>query len=300
MRSAARSLLVSLIVVSVSVVNVTWAASSALAVTTSTSVPTPVCTNHSQMRSRSGKILGIVPAESVTHPIGKCAGSRSAAGAASFNGTPPLLFHGGSVMGSASTVGEVTVTPIYWAPSGYSFSASYLSVINGYVSNVAADSGKTTNVFATTTQYTNGTSHIKYAVHAGSALTDTNPFPTTATCTPDSGAIYQDNSGYTACIDDLSLHSEVQGFLTAHSLPNDLAHTYLVFLPKAAESCFTTSNGSHGGTCTINPFASTFGGFCGYHSFSGVYASMPFPVYNSPIGFTCSPQFGPGNPELWT
>jgi PKD repeat protein len=126
-------------------------------------------------------------------------------------------------------------------------------------------------------------------------LADANPYPTAKTCTPDSGAIYQDNSGYTACIDDQQLQSEVQGFLTAHSLPNDLAHLYLVFLPKAAESCFTALNGSQGGECSINPSSLTVGGFCGYHSFSGIYASMPFPIYNSPIGFTCSPQFGPGN-----
>ena len=291
------AVLVGLIVFGASAISVTWVASPALAATSGRSGSGPVCTGHTQVPSRPRKILGVVQAASVRDPLGRCGAGVSPAAAPSFNGTPPLLFHGGPVMGTPSTTGEVTMTPIYWAPAGYSFPTSYMSTINGYISNVAADSGKTTNVFSTGAQYTNGTKHIKYTIHAGVPLADANPYPTTATCTPDSGAIYQDNSGYTACIADQRLQSEVQSFLTAHSLPNDLAHLYLVFLPKAAESCFSTLNGSLGGECSLNPSSAAIGGFCGYHSFSGIYASMPFPIYNSPIGFTCSPQVsgGPGN-----
>ena len=35
---------------------------------------------------------------------------------------PPLVYHGGDVMGTAQA-GEITVTPIYWAPIGFSLDA---------------------------------------------------------------------------------------------------------------------------------------------------------------------------------
>ena len=43
------------------------------------------------------------------------------------------------------------MTPIFWVPPGYSARQNYQSVINGYLSNVAADSGKPTNVFSVAT-----------------------------------------------------------------------------------------------------------------------------------------------------
>jgi hypothetical protein len=149
----------------------------------------PGCIGQPRMPLRKGKILGIVPARPIGG-LGRNCTSGPPPGASSFNGTPPLIYHGGPVMGTVSTPGESTMTPIYWAPTGYNFPSTYQSIINGYISNVAADSGKPTNVFAASTQYTNGTSHINYKIHAGTALADTNGFPISQGCTPDSGPIY--------------------------------------------------------------------------------------------------------------
>jgi len=71
--------------------------------------------------------------------------------------TPPLVGpptdpnHYGPVMGTDPQGGRITVTPIFWVPPGYSARQNYQSVINGYLSNVAADSGKPTNVFSVAT-----------------------------------------------------------------------------------------------------------------------------------------------------
>src|SRR5205823_1570986 len=45
-----------------------------------------------------------------------------------YNGVPPLVFHGGALVG-VSTPGELTVTPIYWVPAGFSIPSGYKSTI---------------------------------------------------------------------------------------------------------------------------------------------------------------------------
>jgi hypothetical protein len=60
---------------------------------------------------------------------------------------PNLTWHGGPVMHSN------TVYSIYWAPAGYSYQTGYSASIDSYFKNVAADSGRKTNVYAVDTQY---------------------------------------------------------------------------------------------------------------------------------------------------
>ncbi len=218
-------------------------------------------------------------------------GSSMAANAnGGYLGRPPLSNHSGPVMGTNTTPGAVTVTPIYWDPS-FTFSSSYKSVINGFFTNVAADSGKTTNVFSTDLQY-----GINYDVQAGTPIVDSDAFPASG-CTPDTGAIYSDTTSYTNCLTDTQIQSELATVQAAHSLPADLADLYVVFLPEGVESCMTSADGAQDGSCTENDAGQST--FCGYHSFisSGplIYVDMPFPIYNSETHKTCSPQFGPGN-----
>src|SRR5579864_1996659 len=83
-----------------------------------------------------------------------------------YHGTPPLINHLGAVTGT-TTPGELTVTPVYWVPSGYSFPAGYETLVNQFVTDAATDSGKTTNVFAALPQYTNASAvHLSYLIHA--------------------------------------------------------------------------------------------------------------------------------------
>jgi hypothetical protein len=65
---------------------------------------------------------------------------------------PPLAYGGGPVL-TMSTGDGLIVTPIYWAPTGYAFPANYESIINGYIANVAAASGSTSNVLSVDTEY---------------------------------------------------------------------------------------------------------------------------------------------------
>ncbi|MDQ6838417.1 MAG: hypothetical protein M3137_08840, partial [Actinomycetota bacterium] len=182
-------------------------------------------------------------------------------------------------MGTTAAVGEVTVTPVYWAPNGYPLSPSYQSIINGFLSNVAADSGRPTNVFASLAQYTNASGvHLSDSMHAGAPITDTDAYPSSpAGCSPDAGAVYADTSGYRACVTDVQLQTEVVAFLAARALPSDTGHLYVVLLPKGVESCFTSADGQAGGECSLNSSTGKFNAstnatassFCGYHSVVG-------------------------------
>ncbi len=248
--------------------------------------------------SRYAKIAGgIVWAKSRTGAPTACARSQGSGGGTPpsppYNGSPPLTFHGGPVTGT-TTPGELTVTPVYWVPSGsiYSIPAGYETLINQFITDSSTDNGKTSNVFSTLTQYTNsGGVHISYLLHAGAPITDTDPYPTNG-CTPDPGVIWSSgsNNTYTKCITDAQLGSEASAYTTAHSLSKDLAHLYMFFLPEGVETCFTSNDGAQGGACSVNPSSGTSGGFCGYHSFAGnpLYADMNYAFVDTPAGFTCA------------
>lgn len=225
-------------------------------------------------------------------------------------GDPPLIWHNGPVMGTPTT-GPVVVTPIYWNPAGHPIPADYQSIINGYLQGVAADSGEHTNVFSTLPDYFGSNGSIRYRVSFGAPISDTNPLPANG-CTVaanDTRKIYADGSGYDACLDDNQVIAETQNVVTSHGLPVNLGHMYVMFLPKHVESCFfpgkTTSAAN---ACTINHHKST--AYCAYHSMapSGmVYGNLPYPIYQSNAGFTCSSdarfptvQAPNGNPDADT
>ena len=208
-------------------------------------------------------------------------------------GTPPLLFHGGQVMGTPST-GPVVVTPIFWNPTGHPMASGYKSVLKTYLGDVAADSGMHTNVFSTLNQYFGANGQISYQVRRGTPINDTGALPASGcvVAKTDFTKIYADGTGYDACLDDDQVIAETDRVVTSHGLPRDLAHIYVLFLPKHVESCFyaggtTTANNA----CTINHHKSA--AYCAYHSqapSSTVYANMPFPIYRSDAGFTCGTE----------
>lgn len=237
-----------------------------------------------------GHIAGIVHATAVG-----CAASSANAGKASgasdpAKGTPPLIYHGGKVMGTPST-GPVVITPIYWHPAGHPMDSAYKHVITTYLSDVAHASHRNDTVFSVASEYygTNGTIHKGDVL--GTPVNDTSPLPADGcTVAPNDGSgIYSDNSGYDACLDDDQVIAETNNVVAARHLPVDYAHIYVLFLPKHVESCFFAgSTLTADNACTINNNPSA--AYCAYHSQapSGtVYANMPYPIYESATHFTC-------------
>ena len=266
--------------------------------------PAATATNacaHLSAPSRIGRIGGI------SHAVAANAACRAQNTSDAAKGTPPLLFHGGPVMGTPST-GPVVVTPIFWNPAGHPIARDYKNILNTYLRDVASASGERTNVFSTLTEYFGTNGIIRYKVRSATPVNDTSPLPADgcAVASTDTANIYADNSGYDACLDDDQIIAETDNVVTARSLPQDYAHIYVMFLPKHVESCFFSgSTTTADNFCTINHQPSA--AYCAYHSQapSGtVYANMPFPIYNSPVGFTCGTEknFGSiqtpnGNPD---
>ena len=113
------------------------------------------------------------------------------------SGSPPLIFHAGQVMGTRST-GPVVVTPIFWHPASHPMAADYESLIKQYLADVAADSGKNTNVYSTLTEYFGTNGFIRYQMQLGAPIDDTNPLPPDG-CTvshKDLTGVYQDGKYY--------------------------------------------------------------------------------------------------------
>jgi hypothetical protein len=256
----------------------------------------PQSPNACRAVTRIGHIAGIVA------PMGHCSKSsarqitRSTPGSIFSDpavGTPPLIFHGGSVMMTPST-SPLVVTPIYWSPSGHTIASSYSSLINTYLGDVAAASGQNSNVFSVLNEYSGTNGQIHYSVSRGAPVNDTHALPTSGcrVASNDKTGIYADGTGYNACLDDAQIQAEVNRITAAQGLPHNLSHIYVLYLPKHVESCFNSgSTTTSANQCTINHQPSA--AFCAYHSedsSSAVYANMPYPVYQSGTGFTCGSE----------
>ena len=143
--------------------------------------------------------------------------------------TPPLTYHGGPVMGTST----VTITPIYWAPNGYTYPGSYVSLVNQYIADVAAASGKSDNAYAIAAEYYQQSGgqqqSIGYSIQAGAPVNDTNPYPqTTDPCTI--------TSPYTACVTRDQLRTELVTDLQANGLTADINHLYALFFPPNVQT----------------------------------------------------------------
>jgi len=235
---------------------------------------------------------GAVVAETANGPVGYLPlngqsgsgvpGLAAPTGATEPTGEPPLEYHGGPVMHSHAAYA------IFWVPSGgtYSMPAGYQAAIETYLQNVAADSGKPSNVYSVSAQYTDSTpAHATYSDTFVGSTTDTHAFPTSGTCAPYTGF---HGETYSACIDDEKLEDEVETVVAAEGWPKTLAAEYYVVLPPHAGSCFDA-----GGTQCFDKQ------YCAYHSFSEpeheIYANISYsPGDVSGCGVAEYPN-GPGN-----
>jgi hypothetical protein len=166
-------------------------------------------------------------------------------------GAGQLQYHSGPVMHTNTSYA------IYWVPSGYSVSSDYESLIDRFFTDVAADSGKTSNVYYSDTQYSDGSGKISYSSHFGGYVVDTNPFPASG-C---SDTVSQT----TVCLSDAQIAAEAKRVATAQGWPQTLSTEFFMFTAKNVGSCAGTNECS-------------FSYYCAYHSNSGntLYANMPY------------------------
>lgn len=192
-----------------------------------------------KISTRVSHILGLVPSRDLS--VGGSAGN--------------LLYHGGPVEHTNTTYA------IYWVPSGYSVSANYKNLINGYFSNVAAASGQTSNVYYSDTQYSDSSGHVTYASTFGGSYVDTSALPLAGCVDPPA----------TACVSDSQLQAEIAKDIAAAGWTASPTHEFFMFTAKGIGSCIDV-------TSTECAFTT----YCAYHSWIGsgsnvvLYANMPY------------------------
>jgi hypothetical protein len=200
----------------------------------------------------------------------------------------PVTYHGGTVM-----AGGVTVHTIFWAPSGFAFQGSpgtgiptYEGMIQQFFTDVAHDSGSTSNSFSVQPQYAEGTSagHITagdYSVAynpATDSVNDTDAYPAAA------DQCASPNNATGACITDAQIQAEVDNVVQGTTgTPRGLQNIWYVFLPPNVDECITP------GVCGTNAFG-------GYHSLSNlgngvtVYAITPDPTIEATVHDGADPE----------
>lgn len=188
----------------------------------------------------------------------------------------PLLYQGGPTMGTTSVIGKTsapgrnTVYALFWdpTPSSFPYPIRYSTLIDQYLSDVAHTSGRPTNAYATSQQYTGLSAvRLRYDVTFGGSYVVRDKFPH-AGC-----PIAQ---GEDVCLSDAQVERELSRAIGELHATADLSHLYMVFLPENVETCFT----AQGNACSST---TTTGNFCAYHDAVSeghhviVYANMPFP-----------------------
>ncbi len=186
----------------------------------------------------AGNILGVVPSKFAGHNFS----SR----------TSNLSYHNGPTMHTNRTYA------IYWVPSGYKVDSGYESIINSFFQGVAADNGKTTNVYYSDTQYYDTSGSISYSSSFGGSYVDTNSFPANG-C----------SDSYTSvCLSDAQIRSEINRVASAQGWARSGSLIFM-FTAEGVGSCTSSSS------CA-------FSSYCAYHSnFSStagntLYANMPY------------------------
>jgi hypothetical protein len=163
----------------------------------------------------------------------------------------PLRYHAGPVLTSSETYA------IYWDPAG-AYHPVWLRLLDGYLHDVGADSGKLSNVFAVDAQYTGaGGTRVKYQSTFRGAYTDSDKYPSTGNCS--------ETAGGAVCLTDAQIKTELKAFIEANHLPSGLGVIYFVLTPPNVNVC---TDGGGSGNCSNSTAKSGEepNGFCGYHS----------------------------------
>jgi hypothetical protein len=133
---------------------------------------------------------------------------------------------------------------IYWVPSGYSVASGYQATVDGFVGNLAAAGGPTTNVFYTGTQYTDGSgAHIAGGASFGGSATVSDPLPASG-CADSSFA-------KAPCMSDIQVSNEIHAAAQANGWSVTYPNVFVMLMPKGVGNCATTSTGAAEGYCSV-------------------------------------------------
>ena len=190
-----------------------------------------------------------------------------------------LPYGGGPVMHSNRT------HVIFWEPtgSGLSYDPGYQSLVETFLSRVASDSRKPSNVYGLSGQYDDSKGPAAYNSEFAGAVVTSDRLRSNG-CTEPPPPV---GPGWSVCLSDAQLENELRHVITVDRLPKGLRDIYLLVLPNGMGVCETSGPEN----CSLGGAAE--GSFCGYHSSTPdedvLYAVIP---YNAIAGHCQS-----GNPR---
>jgi hypothetical protein len=228
-----------------------WVAA-AMAVSAALAGPLPAAAGDAVVHNPRGRVLGVADAQ----PNAATQFRRSAAPLHRFaplTTASLLTYHNGPV------VHDGHVYAIFWEPPGYAYPSDYKPAVAKYFADVAADSGKRTNVYSTTRQYRDALGPAPYKVAFNGSYTDTSPLPA-SNCT---------DTMAPACLSDGALTAELGAFVSAHALPRGMTNQYFLFTPPGVGSCYPSSAGDQ---CAYEVF-------CAYHSWFSSSGTVLYAVH---------------------
>lgn len=182
------------------------------------------------------------------------------------------------------------VYAIYWDPTDR-YHGDWQEIIDGFLHNAAGEANSLRNLFAVDEQYTDQTNVPAYnRISFRGAYTDTTAYPIALQCSDPHPlheyARYQTKA--IACLTDTQMQTELQSFITSHSLPRGMNTIYYLLTPPGVTVCLDAGGAS--GHCSdfaqsseeeelhLSEAASAPGlfhvfegesyehGFCSYHS----------------------------------
>ena len=210
--------------------------------------------------ARAAKIAGVVPDQ----PYG-----LHTARAASVFGAASLDYREGPVMHSNRT------HVIFWNPwnDALTWDAGYKAAIINFLTNVAADSHTSTNVYALTPQYTDATGRAFYDSTFAGAIDDSDVAPPTNDCTlPPTGPTLPDGTTqWPICLQKTDLETEISSVIAANHLPTGGGDIYVLVTPDGFGSC----DGAGPTDCSLGGSAAS--GYCGFHSYIGAQGTTTIP-----------------------
>jgi hypothetical protein len=168
-------------------------------------------------------------------------------------------------------------------PTTLTFDANYQRVINQYFTDVAHDTGGTSNVYSVATQYSDGLGQIQYKSTFGGSYVDHDPLPANG-C---------DDGLDAYCLTDQQLQNEIQAALTAKGWHGGPDHIFFLVTPNGVGSCFSAS-----GQCSTDTFCAYHSAFTNSSSEDVIYANEP---YEAPLpGCTDTTQGFPNDADADT
>jgi PKD domain len=175
---------------------------------------------------------------------------------------------------------------IFWQPdgSGLTFDPGYTALVEGFLTNVAADSRNPSNVYGLTGQYHDAQGPAAdVSIYGGSVLA-TDPLPANGCVEPPATG-----PGWHYCLTDRQLQREIEHVVRANHMPTGPADVYFLVTPSGLGNCSDTASTS----CALGGDAN---GYCAYHSQTDdglvLYAVIP---YNAVPGHCQSDNPRPNN-----